>query len=59
MGEADGRQTFRRKVGAMQWDLGLQGLGLLILLSLGFGVIVQLVAGRSTTRWLWAIAPAA
>jgi len=36
----------------MEWDLGLQGLGLLILMSLGFGVIAQLVMGRTTTRWL-------
>ena len=43
----------------MQWDLGLQGLGVLILMSLGFGVIAQLVMGRATTRWLWAIASAA
>ncbi|HEX6147647.1 MAG TPA: hypothetical protein VF083_12770 [Acidimicrobiia bacterium] len=43
----------------MQWDIGLQGLGVLILMSLGFGVIAQLVAGRTTTRWLWAIAGAA
>jgi hypothetical protein len=43
----------------MEWDLGLQGLGLLILMSLGFGVIAQLVTGRTTTRWLWAIAAAA
>lgn len=42
----------------MQWDLGLQGLGLLILMSLGFGVVAQLVAGRLTTRWLWLIATA-
>jgi formate hydrogenlyase subunit 3/multisubunit Na+/H+ antiporter MnhD subunit len=39
----------------MQWDLGLQGLGLLIAMSLGFGVIAQLVMGRATTRWLWLI----
>ena len=43
----------------MQWDIGLQGLGVLILMSLGFGVIAQLVAGRATTRWLWIIAGAA
>ena len=47
-----------REVGAMRWDLGLQGLGLLIAMSLGFGVIAQLVAGRATTRWLWLIAAA-
>ncbi len=42
----------------MQWDLGLQGVGLLVAMSLGFGAIAQLVAGRSTTRWLWLIAAA-
>ncbi len=40
----------------MQWDLGLQGLGLLIVMSLGFGVIAQVVMGKATTRWLWLIA---
>jgi hypothetical protein len=42
----------------MQWDLGLQGLGLLVAMSLGFGVIAQLVLGRATTRWLWLVAAA-
>jgi hypothetical protein len=42
----------------MQWDLGLQGLGLLIAMSFGLGVIAQLVAGRATTRWLWLLAAA-
>jgi MFS family permease len=42
----------------MRWDLGLQGLGLLIVMSLGFGVIAQLVMRRATTRWLWLIAAA-
>ena len=40
----------------MQWDLGLQGVGPLIAMSLGFGAIAQLVAGRSTTGWLWLLA---
>jgi hypothetical protein len=40
----------------MEWDLGLQGLGLLLLMSLGFGVIAQVVMGKATTRWLGAIA---
>jgi hypothetical protein len=39
----------------MQWDLGLQGLGLLMVMSLGFGAIAQLMVGRATTRWLWLI----
>lgn len=43
----------------MQWDLGLQGVGLLVGMSLGFGAIAQLVAGRTTTKWLWLVAAAA
>ena len=43
----------------MTWDLGLRGAGVLLLLSLGFGVFAQLVAGRYTTRWLWLIASTA
>ena len=43
----------------MQWDLGLQGIGLLAAMSLGFGVVAQLLFGRSTTRWLWLIAATA
>lgn len=43
----------------MQWDLGLQGLALLLVMSLAFGVIAQLVVGRAITRWLWLIATAA
>jgi len=42
----------------MEWDLGLQGLGVLLLMSLGFGVIAHLVAGEATTRWMWLIASA-
>jgi hypothetical protein len=43
----------------MEWDLGLRGLGLLVVMSIGFGAIAQLVAGKATTRWLWLIATAA
>ena len=41
----------------MRWDLGLQGAGLLLAMSLGFGLLAQLVAGRAetATRWLWLI----
>jgi hypothetical protein len=45
----------------MQWDLGLTGLGVLVLMSLAFGLIAHLlllVFGQSVTRWLWAIASA-
>lgn len=40
----------------MQWDLGLVGVALLVAMSLGFGLIAQLVAGKTTTRRLWLIA---
>ena len=41
----------------MQFDLGITGLGLLMLASLIFGVVAQLVAGgRAHTNWLWLIA---
>lgn len=40
----------------MEWDLGIQGVGVLVAMSLGFALIAQLVAGRVTTRWLWLIA---
>jgi hypothetical protein len=41
----------------VQFDLGLQGLGLLVVISLVFGVLAQLVAGRRAgTHWLWLIA---
>jgi len=36
-------------------DLGIVGLGLLVLLSLGFGVLAQLV-GTPGTRWDWVAA---
>lgn len=37
----------------MQLDLGITGLALLIVIALGFGVIVQVVAWRAATHWLW------
>ena len=43
----------------MQWDLGLQGLGLLVALSLGFGLITGLAVGRGAARRLWSMAIAA
>jgi hypothetical protein len=39
----------------MQYDLGLVGLGLLVLLSLAFGGLAQLV-GRNRIRWQWVVA---
>jgi hypothetical protein len=40
----------------MQWDLGVEGAALLVAMSLAFGALAQLVAGRRTTHWLWLIA---
>ena len=39
----------------MQYDLGLAGLGLLIVLSLAFGGLAQL-GGRNRVRWQWIVA---
>jgi hypothetical protein len=42
----------------MEWDLGLGGVLLLVGMSLGVGIVAQLAAGRTVTRWLWLIAAA-
>ena len=39
----------------MQWDLGLEGLALLGVLSLGFGVGAALLVGGGWARRLWAV----
>lgn len=39
----------------MDWDLGFRGIGLLLAMSIGFGVAAQLVMWRATTHWLWII----
>jgi hypothetical protein len=39
----------------MHYDLGLSGLGLLIVTAIGFGVVAQLVAGRAGGPWMWLI----
>ena len=36
----------------MQYDLGLTGLGILVIFSLAFGAVTQLI-GRAETPWLW------
>jgi hypothetical protein len=41
---------------AMQWDLGWQGVGLLIVMSLGFSLIARALAGRGMNRRLWPVA---
>ena len=42
----------------MTWDLGLRGLAYLLAMSLAFGLVAHLIAGRVTTKWLWLIATA-
>ena len=44
------------EVETMEWDLGIQGVGVLVAMSLGFALIAQLVAGRVTTHRVWGIA---
>ena len=39
----------------MNYDLGLQGLALLIIPALLFGLVAQLTVGRSATRWMWLV----
>jgi hypothetical protein len=39
----------------VQFDLGVQGLGILIAASLVFGVLAQVVLGKGVTRWMWLI----
>jgi hypothetical protein len=46
------------EVRVMQFDLGLYGLGILVALSLGFGVVAQVVVQKAGTRWMWLIAAA-
>jgi hypothetical protein len=43
----------------MSWDLGIVGLGVLLALSLGFGVFAQLVFWGRRARWVWLAATAA
>jgi len=39
----------------VEWDLGLEAVALLGAMSLGFGLLAQLFAGRGVTRWMWLI----
>ena len=42
----------------MDWDLGSNGLLYLGAMSLGFGLVAQLLSGRSAPHWLWALVSA-
>jgi hypothetical protein len=47
-----------REERTMKWDLGLWGVAYLLAMSLAFGLVAHLVAGRVTTKWLGLIATA-
>jgi phosphoglycerol transferase MdoB-like AlkP superfamily enzyme len=40
----------------MTWDLGLEGVGVLAVMSIVFGLFAELVAARWTTVWIGLIA---
>jgi hypothetical protein len=42
----------------VDWDLGLKGLLYLAAMSLGFGLVAQLLSGRAAPKWLWALVSA-
>ncbi len=46
------------EVVAVAWDLGVQGVGVLLVMSLAFGVFTQAVFWGHATRWLWLAASA-
>jgi hypothetical protein len=39
----------------MDWDLGSRGLLYLAAMSIGFGLLAQLLAWRAAPKWLWAL----
>jgi Na+/proline symporter len=43
----------------MQWDLGWQGIGVLAGLSVGFGILAQLLFWARSTRWVGLVGSAA
>jgi hypothetical protein len=49
----------RKEVIPVEWDLGPQGLVVLALMSLAFGVLTQIVFWGMASRWLWLAASAA
>jgi hypothetical protein len=55
MNREEGRTAPQQGGGAVNFDLGLQGLGTLVVMSLVFGAVAQVVLGRGTTPWMWLI----
>jgi hypothetical protein len=42
----------------VDWDLGFKGLMYLATMSIGFGLLAQLLAWRAAPNWLWALVAA-
>lgn len=40
----------------MEWDLGFKGIALLLAMSLGFGLVAQMIMRRVATHILWLFA---
>lgn len=38
----------------MEWNLGLQAIGLLLLMAVGFGILAQALLWWATPHWFWA-----
>jgi hypothetical protein len=58
-GTARGSSHDRSEVVEVVWDLGVQGAAVLLVMSLAFGAITQVVFWNHATRWLWLITAAA
>jgi hypothetical protein len=43
----------------MEWDLAFTGMGVLVAMSLCFGLVAQLFGGRDTTRFMWLVGASA
>jgi hypothetical protein len=39
----------------MNYDLGMQGLTLLIIPAIAFGLVAQIIVWKSATHWMWLI----
>jgi hypothetical protein len=48
-------EVLAERSGSVNFDLALEGLGVLIVMSLIFGGIAQAVLWRIATHWLWLI----
>jgi hypothetical protein len=47
------------EVDVVKWDLGIQGISLLLLMAVTFGLVVEVIWGRAHWHWLWPAATVA